>query len=64
MTAERMICDLCGYPIANGGREAITGLHLTPLIISGKASRHAHLSCYRLNRELLERGLDPRDYAS
>jgi len=60
---EQVICDLCGGTIANKDRDAITALGLPPLIIGGKPARHAHLGCYRLNREFLERGLDPRDYA-
>jgi hypothetical protein len=56
-------CDLCGELIINAKRDAISGeLHLDPLIIGGEATRHAHLGCYRLNRELLARGLDPRDF--
>jgi hypothetical protein len=55
-----MNCDLCGEPM-NPTRDAIGKLGLEPLIIEGKAAKHAHLGCYRLNREFLERGINPLD---
>lgn len=60
-TVKSIDCDLCGHPM-NPERDAIKQLGLEPLIIGGRAAKHAHLGCYRLNREILERGLDPRDY--
>jgi hypothetical protein len=55
-----MICDLCGEPM-NPGRDAIASLGMEPLSIEGQAAKHAHLGCYRLNRDFLERGINPRD---
>ena len=60
-TTERETCDLCGFPIAPD-RNAMD-LGVEPLIIGGQRVKVAHLGCYRLNREILSRGLDPRDYA-
>lgn len=62
---DTLTCDLCGETILNPARDAIGGeMRLDPLIIRGQAARHSHLSCYRLNAEMLARGLDPGAYAT
>ncbi len=53
-------CDLCCKPM-NPDRDAIRSLGLEPLIIEGQRIAHAHLGCYRLNRDFLERGLNPAE---